>query len=108
MQSRAGQPLPSPCWQCWALSTPGYGSPFWLPGHTADSFNLLPTRTQRCLSVGLLSSLLCTSLHLDPGLLQNLALVFVKFHMVSDCPALLFVKITLQGLTTLMGVNNSF
>lgn len=33
-QSRAGQSLPLPGWQCWAWST--LGCTFWLPGRTAD------------------------------------------------------------------------
>ena len=43
-----------------------------------------------------------------PLQVQNMALALVKFHVFGDCPRLKFVKIPLQGLTTLMGVNNSF
>lgn len=37
--------------------------------------------------------------------MQNPALSLVEFHMDGDCPALLFVKVFLQGLPAFEGIN---
>ncbi|KAJ7414310.1 hypothetical protein WISP_85052 [Willisornis vidua] len=44
---------------------------------------------------------------LAPSQVQNLALPLVELHMVGDCPALQFVKVSLQDLPAFEGVNSS-
>ena len=78
--------------------------------HCWLAFNLQLGRTPRSLSVGLIFSVLVLSLYMlraAPSQVQNPALALVKLHAVGDCPALCFVKISLQGISALERVNSS-
>lgn len=99
------------CWKCWAWHTPGYGWPFWLPGHTADlDSTFQKNRNPRYLSTELLSSPSCPSLYTYLGLshfrckMQHL----LNFRqLVISHPSNLSRLISLQGLCTCKGVHSS-
>ena len=92
VQSREGQSLPSPSWQCCAQCTPGDGCPSWLPEHTADSRSICccpgpPVPFSGTALQCPIPQSVCMS-RVAPSQVQNQALVLVMLHAVGACPVL--------------------
>ena len=109
-QSRVGQSLPSPSWQCWAWCTSGNGWPFRLPRHANASDSTCHQSEPPDPFLWSVLHPLAPSLYMYSGLAHPRCRIwhFLCFMWLVTTQTSDMSKISLQGLSTLKRVNSSY